>query len=395
MTSMQVDDSLLIKSNDMNDIPIETHIVFDILLVLIIFLSLLFNILISNVYYRNDHIITHQGVLVISLIVSNLLWTIGIFPFSLAAGLVQDPEEKSLSQGLWIFQDPVCGIVGFGNAFVPLGKLFTVILMLGERAVAILLEPHYKKIMNKWVFAALVFLAWFLALLCGLIPPALGFYSDISPGKGTCFPPLNVYAALVFYIIFLVGGTAIILLISKKRERELDTDPLPLPPTAPTYSASVQTVGVGRKQLRASQGKVVIDYERGKFETISPASNSSGIVIKSPLKRELTSDPKANKPDKDLVDYDLHTGKSKMSKEYNGVLALFALYAIVYLPFAVCSVVLVPVGLDNVVTLLLYSTTWLDPLLLLISRVLLRRAIDRMCFEVCCVELQCCVSRRK
>ena len=394
MATMQVDDSLLLKSNDMNDIPIETHIVFDIILVLIIFLSLLFNILISNVYYRNDHIITHQGVLVITLIIANLLWTIGIFPFSLAAGLVKDPADQSLSQGLWIFQDPVCGIVGFGNAFVPLGKLFTVILMLGERAVAILLEPHYKKVMNKWVFGGLVFLAWFLALLCGLIPPALGFYSDISPGKGTCFPPLNVYAALVFYILFLIGGVAIIVLISRKREKEDDTDPIPLPPSAPSYTASLQTVGVGKKQLRASQGKILIDYERGKFETISPLSNSSGIVIKSPLKQELVASSKT-KPDKDLVDYDLHTGKSKISKEYNGVLALFALYAIVYLPFAVCSVVAVPVGLDNVVTLLLYATTWLDPLLLLITRVLLRRAIDRMCFEVCCVELQCCVRRRK
>jgi len=393
MATMQVNDNLLLKSNDMNDIPIETHIVFDVLLVIFIILSLLFNILISNVYYRNDHIITHQGVLVITLIVSNLLWTIGIFPFSLAAGLVQDSQKDDLSQGLWIFQDPVCGIVGFGNAFVPLGKLFTVILMLGERAVAILLEPHYKRIMNRWMFGGLVFLAWFLALLCGLIPPALGFYSDISPGKGTCFPPLNVYAALVFYIIFLLGGVAIVVLISRKRERELDTDPLPLPPSAPTYSNSVQTVGVGRKQFQASHGKIVIDYERGKFETISPASNSSGLVLKSPLKRELMSDTAGR--DKDLVDYDLHTGKSKMSKEYNGVLALFALYALVYLPFAICSVVLVPVGLDNVVTLLLYSTTWLDPLLLLITRVLLRRAIDRMCFEVCCVELQCCVQQRK
>lgn len=389
MDTMEFDDNLLTKSNDMNDIPIETHIAFDILMIIFIILSLFFNTLVSNVYYRNGHIITHQGVLVITLIVSNLLWTIGIFPFSLAAGLVQDPEEESLSQGLWIFQDPVCGIVGFGNAVVPLGKLFTVILMLGERAVAILLEPHYKKIMNKWLFAGFVLLAWLLASLCGVIPPALGFYSDISPGKGTCFPPLNVYAALVFYILFLLGGVAIILLISKKREREEDTDPVPLPPSAPTYSASIKTVGVGRKQLRASQGKIVIDYERGKFETISsPASNSSGIVLKSPLKQELTS-----KPDKDLVDYDLHTGKSKMSKEYNGVLALFTLYAIVYLPFAICSVVAVPVGIDNVVTLLLYSTTWLEPLLLLLTRVLLRRAIDRMCFEVCCVELQCCVSR--
>ena len=76
-----IDDQLLIKSNDMNDIPISTHVMFDILLLLFIILSLLFNILISNVYYRNDHIITHQGVLVITLIVSNLLWTIGNLMF--------------------------------------------------------------------------------------------------------------------------------------------------------------------------------------------------------------------------------------------------------------------------------------------------------------------------
>ena len=290
-------------------------------------------------------------------------------------------------------QDPVCGIVGFGNAFVPLGKLFTVILMLWERSVAILLEPYYKKIMNKWIFGALIFAAWFLALLCGLIPPALGFYSDISPGKGTCFPPLNVWAAVVFYIIYLLFGISMIMLMAKKKEAPTDSDPLPQPPPMPAYSNSVKTVGLGRKQVQTTQGKVIIDYERGKFETISP-SDSMGIVMKSPLKRELVSQSKSVR-DKDLIDYDLHTGKSKMSKEYNGVLALFALYAITYLPFAICSVVLVPYGVDNIVTLLLYCTVWLDPLVLLLTRVLLRRAIDRMCFEVCCVELQCCSTSTK
>ena len=52
--------NILQASNDMNDIPIETHVIFDILLAIFILLSLLLNILLSNVYYRNDHIITHQ-----------------------------------------------------------------------------------------------------------------------------------------------------------------------------------------------------------------------------------------------------------------------------------------------------------------------------------------------
>ena len=99
----------------------------------------------------------------------------------------------------------MCGIVGFGNAFVPLGKLFTVILMLLERSVAILLETKYKQIMSKPLFAVYILFMWFLAFLCGILPPAMGFYSEVSPGKGTCFPPLNVYAALVFYIVYLIG----------------------------------------------------------------------------------------------------------------------------------------------------------------------------------------------
>ena len=255
--------------------------------------------------------------------------------------------------------------------------------------MAILLEPYYKKIMNKWIFAALIVFAWFMAFLCGVIPPGMGYYSTVSPGKGTCFPPLNVWAAVVFYILYLVFGISMILLMAKSKEKPTDTDPLPQPPSVPSYS--FKTVGVGLKQLITSQGKVIIDYERGKFETISP-SDSMGLVLKSPLKHELLSRNQSVK-DKDLVDYDLHTGKSKMSKEYNGVLGLFALYAITYLPFAICSVAQVAYGVDNIATLLLYSTVFLDPVVLLFTRVLLRRAIDRMCFEVCCVELQCCSKR--
>ena len=71
-----------------------------------------------------------------------------------------------------------------------------------------------------------------------------------------------------------------------------------------------------------------------------------------------------------------------LHQEYNGVLALFTLYAITYLPFAITSILGVPVIIDNISVLLLYSTIWLDPLLLLLTRVMLRRALDRMCFEV-------------
>ena len=68
------------------------------------------------------------------------------------------------------------------------------------------------------------------------------------------------------------------------------------------------------KVSQTTSTQVIVDYERGKFETLSPAS-STGIVVKSPLKRQLIESDKNFKiRDKDLVDYDLHTGKSKMSK---------------------------------------------------------------------------------
>ena len=47
-----LDQNALLVSNDMNDIPIQTHVLFDVLLALFILFSLLLNILISNVYYR-------------------------------------------------------------------------------------------------------------------------------------------------------------------------------------------------------------------------------------------------------------------------------------------------------------------------------------------------------
>ena len=78
-------------------------------------------------------------------------------------------------------------------------------VMLAERSVAILLEDKYAKLMKHYMFALYVTAAWFLAFLCAVIPPALGFYSEVSPGKGTCFPPINTYAIITFYIIYLIG----------------------------------------------------------------------------------------------------------------------------------------------------------------------------------------------
>lgn len=384
----------MLQVNDMNNLEVNTHVVFDIILAIFLFLGLLLNILVGNIYYRNEHIINHPAILIIVLTVANLLWSIGILPFSFSAAIGD----------LWLFQDPICGIVGFGNVFVPLGKLFTVCIMLAERGVAILLESKYQVIMKHYMFALYVFTAWFLAFLCAILPPALGFYSTVTPGKGTCFPPINTYAIIIFYIIYLLGGLAVILFMAKKGGEEEDNFPVGQPrliekSSVPPYSSpqtntvSMETAGITTKEKQSMNAKITIDYERGKFEHTEPVSpsGSEGIFLKSPVLKALRRNSQLS--DVDLVNYDLHTGKSKMSKEHNGVLVLFAMYAIVYLPIAITSIVPAPAGADNFAMILLYSSLWLDPFLLLLSRKMLRRAIDRMCFEVCCIELQCCTAK--
>lgn len=376
----------MLQVNDMNNLEVDTHIIFDVVLGVFIFLGLLLNILVANIYYRNEHIVNHPAILIIVLVVANLLWAIGILPFSFSAAVGD----------LWLFQAPICGIVGFGNVFVPLGKLFTVCVMLAERSVAILLEDKYAKLMKHYMFALYVTAAWFLAFLCAVIPPALGFYSEVSPGKGTCFPPINTYAIITFYIIYLIGGLAFIIFMAKKGGEEHDNFPVGQPKlieksSNPTYSNSMETTGLTTKEKESMNGKIVIDYERGKFEHAVSPSASEGIFLKSPVLKALRRN--SGLSDVDLVNYDLQTGKSKMSKEHNGVLVLFAQYAIVILPIAITSIIAVPAGADNVAMLFLYSSIWLDPFLLLLSRKMLRRAIDRMCFEVCCIELQCCSAK--
>jgi len=378
----------------MNNLEVDTHVIFDIILGIFIFLGLLLNILVGNIYYRNEHIINHPAILIIVLIVANLLWAIGILPFSFSAAVGD----------LWLFQDPICGIVGSGNVFVPLGKLFTVCVMLGERSVAILLESKYQVIMKHYMFALYVLFAWLLSFLCAVIPPAMGFYSTVTPGKGTCFPPINTYAIIVFYVIYVIGGLAFIIFMAKKGGEEEDNFPVGQPrliekSSNPTYSNTVtnsmDTTGLTTKEKESMNARITIDYERGKFEHTdnNPASPSAseGLFLKSPVLKALRRNSELS--DVDLVNYDLQTGKSKMSKEHNGVLVLFALYAIVYLPIAITSIIDVPAAADNIAMLFLYSSLWLDPFLLLLSRKMLRRAIDRMCFEVCCIELQCCSAK--